>query len=74
MLKAPIGTRFVLLRGGAFGGTAPVGVVIAERLEPYLKRFVVQSDSGTIFYASPNELALEHDPQRAPLGPPMHDD
>jgi len=74
MLKAPVGTRVVLLRGGAFGGATPVGVVIAERLEPYLKRFVVQSDSGRIFYASPSELALEQDPQRAPLGPPMHED
>jgi hypothetical protein len=44
-------------------------VVIEERQERYLKQFVVRCDGGAIRYASANELALEGDPTRTPLGP-----
>ena len=66
-MKATVGTRVVLLTGGN------AGVVIEERHQPYLKRFVVQYDDGRVRYVSPSELALESDPARAPLGPPIHE-
>ena len=66
-MKATIGTRVILLAGGASG------VVVEERHEPYLKRFVVKCDDGHLRFASPSDLALESDPARLPLGPPIHD-
>jgi hypothetical protein len=63
----------VILLGSRAPGTT-AGVVIEERTEPYLKPFVVRLDNGRICYASESELALEDDPTRAPLGPPIHKD
>jgi hypothetical protein len=71
-MKATVGTRVVLLQGRV-GEAGRVGVIIEERLEPYLKRYVVQCDDGRICFASPSEVALESDPAAAPLGPPTHD-
>jgi hypothetical protein len=69
MVAAPVGTRVVLVQAGASVNQHTAGVVIEERQERYLKQFVVRCDSGTIRYASANELALEGDPTRTPLGP-----
>lgn len=64
-----LGTRVVLLRGT---GEGLPGVVTEVRIVPHLKRFVIQADDGATRYASENDLALEGDPLRVPLGPSMH--
>jgi hypothetical protein len=69
VVQAGVGTRVVLLLGGSLHDVYPAGVVIEERLERYLKRFVVRCDNGSIRYASGSELALESDSSRTPLGP-----
>jgi hypothetical protein len=67
MAAAHVGTRVVLVHAGTSVNSA--GVVIEERQERYLKQFAIRCDGGAIRYASANELALEGDPTRTPLGP-----
>jgi hypothetical protein len=70
MSAATIGTRVVLLNSQP----QRVGTIMEVRREPYLKRYVVRADdSDETWYASDFELAMEGDPSRTPLGPPLHD-
>ena len=59
------GTRVVILGKGVEGA----GEVEAVRREPWLKRYAVRCDDGTVRFASPHERAWEDDPTRAPMGP-----
>jgi hypothetical protein len=74
MTRATVGTRVVLLSAVTAATSPLAGVIIEERVESYLKRFVVRCDNERICFASESELALEDDPKRAPLGPPVHAD
>lgn len=74
MPHATVGTRVICLKGDGLDEAGIAGVVLEERFESYLKRFVVRRDSDRICYVSPCDLALESDPTRTPLGPSLHAD
>jgi hypothetical protein len=69
--RAAVGTRVTLIASRAGEGA---GVVVAVRTEPWLRPFVVDLDSGRRVFVSAESIAREADPERTPLGPPLHDD